>query len=74
MPIMDGFQASLNIRSDEKFNKLPIVSLTALVLDSEIEKMYQSGINAFLPKPLKLGQLYTVFEMFLGHKKTNIID
>ncbi len=74
MPIMDGYQASLNIRTDEKLNKLPIVSLTALVLNTEIEKMYQSGINAFLPKPLKLGQLYTVFEMFLGHKKTNTID
>lgn len=71
MPIMDGYQASLNIRTDEKLNKLPIVSLTALVLNTEVEKMYQSGINAFLPKPLKLGQLYTVFEMFLAHKKTN---
>lgn len=74
MPIMDGYEASINIRNDEKLNSLPIVSLTALVLDTEIEKMYQSGINAFLPKPLKLGQLYTVFEMFLGDKKTNIID
>lgn len=74
MPIMDGYEASINIRNDEKLNSLPIVSLTALVLDTEIEKMYQSGINAFLPKPLKLGQLYTVFEMFLGHKKTSNVE
>ncbi|MDD5359515.1 MAG: response regulator [Sulfurovaceae bacterium] len=74
MPIMDGYEASINIRNDETLNTLPIVSLTALVLDTEIEKMYQSGINAFLAKPLKLGQLYTVFEMFLGHKKTNVVD
>lgn len=73
MPIMDGYQASLNIRTDANLNKLPIVSLTALASNNEVEKMYQSGINAFLPKPLKLGQLYTVFEMFLGHKRINRI-
>jgi len=71
MPIMDGYEASRRIRSLGRFDDLPIVSLTALVLDSEVQKMYQSGINAFLSKPLNIGQLYTVFKLFIGIKTNN---
>lgn len=39
--------------------------LQALVLDSEIKKMFHSGINAFLAKPLKVGKLYTTMAMFI---------
>jgi hypothetical protein len=35
-------------------------------LDSEIEKMFNCGINAFLSKPLNIGKLYTVFSNYLG--------
>ncbi len=71
MPIMDGYEASRRIRSLGRFDDLPIVSLTALVLDSEVQKMYQSGINAFLPKPLNIGQLYTIFKLYIGIKPNN---
>jgi len=65
MPVMDGFAATEVIRSEKKFETLPIVAYTALVLDSEIEKMFNSGMNAYLDKPLKLGKLYAALAMFL---------
>ena len=52
MPIMDGYAATQMIRLDKKFDGLPIVAFTALVLESEIQKMFNCGINAFLSKPL----------------------
>jgi len=45
---------------------MPIVAFTALVLESEIDKMFNCGINAFLAKPLNIGKLYTVFSTYLG--------
>lgn len=66
MPIMDGYSATQMIRLDSKFETLPIVAFTALVLDSEIQKMFQSGINAFLAKPLNIGKLYTALAMYLA--------
>jgi len=65
MPIMDGYSATQMIRLDSRFDSLPIVAFTALVLESEIKKMFNSGINAFLAKPLNIGKLYTAFAMFI---------
>jgi len=65
MPIMDGYTATQMIRLDSKFDTLPIVSFTALVLQSEITKMFNCGINAFLAKPLNIGKLYTALAMYL---------
>jgi CheY-like chemotaxis protein/signal transduction histidine kinase len=68
MPIMDGYTATQMIRLDSKFDALPVVAFTALVLESEIRKMFNSGINAFLAKPLNIGKLYTAFAMYLSDK------
>ena len=65
MPVMDGFDATQAIREEKKFDNLPIVAFTALVLDSEIKKMFNSGMNAYLDKPVKLGKLYVALAMFL---------
>jgi CheY-like chemotaxis protein/signal transduction histidine kinase len=66
MPIMDGYAATQMIRLDSKFDSMPIVAFTALVLDSEIQKMFNCGINAFLAKPLNIGKLYTVLDIYLS--------
>lgn len=66
MPIMDGYAATQMIRYGSEFDTLPIVAFTALALDSEKQKIFNSGMNAFLTKPLKIGQLYTVFKMFIA--------
>jgi len=70
MPVMDGYAATQMIRSKKAFDTLPIVAFTALALDSEKQKIFLSGMNAFLTKPLKIGELYTVFKLFV----TNISE
>lgn len=68
MPIMDGYTATQMIRLNSKFDTLPIVAFTALVLDSEVQKMFNCGINAFLAKPLNIGKLYTAFNVYFSDK------
>jgi len=65
MPIMDGYRATEEIYQIPEAEKLPIVALTALSTESEIERMRKSGLRAYLPKPLHLGKLYTVFNIYL---------
>jgi len=65
MPVMDGFVATEKIRSNSIFDHIPIVSLTALVAEHEIEKMFHLGVNGYLPKPIKIEKLYTAMETFL---------
>jgi CheY-like chemotaxis protein/signal transduction histidine kinase len=74
MPILDGYAATELIRQDPKYNMLPIIAFTALVLDSEIEKMFKCGINAFLSKPLNIGKLYTALNMFLSKEENGISE
>jgi len=65
MPVMDGYTATEKLREIDAFNELPIVAFSALVLDSEIKKMYDCGMNAFLSKPINMGKMYSAFELFL---------
>jgi len=71
MPVMDGFMATQAIRYDPKFDHIPIVALTALVLDSEKQKMFNSGMNAYLSKPLNIAKLYAAFRLFLSPKSSD---
>jgi CheY-like chemotaxis protein len=65
MPIMDGFVATRRIREDERFRSIPIVTLTALVSEHEVDKMFDAGANGYLSKPLKIGRLFSAMERFL---------
>ncbi len=50
MPVMDGYQATQEIR---KFNKdIPIVAQTAFAAIPEHQQMLKMGFNEFLEKPL----------------------
>ncbi|SHO58626.1 Signal transduction histidine-protein kinase BarA [Vibrio quintilis] len=64
MPVMDGLTATRKIRSweiDNHHAHIPIIALTASVLDEDIEKCYEAGMDAYLPKPYKSEQLLKVF-------------
>ncbi len=57
MPVMDGFEAARRIRGHEKRSgtgtRVPIVALTANVLESFQEKSVAAGMDDFLTKPIK---------------------
>lgn len=69
MPVMDGYTATRKIRELPGGERLPIIALSALSLQNEREKMREAGMDGFLPKPLDLGRLYTVFERYLPRKE-----
>ena len=57
MPIMDGFQATVEIkqllRSDRENNhKIFIIALTAYTTDNFRTKSVEAGMDAFVTKPL----------------------
>ncbi len=75
MPIMDGYVATQMIRLESEFDDLPIVAFTALALESERQKIFNSGMNAYLTKPINIGKLYTVFRMYmpLAKDQTDVV-
>lgn len=65
MPIMDGYMATKMIREDGRYDHLPVLALSALVLKNEVAKMFKSGVNGYLQKPINIGQLYHALHIFL---------
>jgi len=58
MPVMDGFQATQQIRSlGEGASSTPIVAVTANAFQSEREKCFSSGMNDYLTKPVDKDRL-----------------
>ncbi|WP_281222033.1 hybrid sensor histidine kinase/response regulator [Photobacterium sanguinicancri] len=56
MPVMDGFSATEAIRAWEGQNeksRLPIIALTASVLDQDIDKCFEAGMDDYVAKPFK---------------------
>jgi len=68
MPVMDGYNATTKIRARQKFNSLPIIALSALTSSSEVNKMFECGMNGYLSKPLRKEKLYTAFKLFIDRK------
>ncbi len=67
MPIMDGFEATLEIRKAEKSKKLtPIIALTANVEVTEIQHCRDVGMNDYLAKPLQPKQLTLMVEKWVA--------
>ncbi|MFB9136205.1 ATP-binding protein [Vibrio olivae] len=65
MPLMDGLTATRKIREwEQQHNKprTPIIALTASVLEEEIKSCYDSGMDAYLPKPYKSQQLFETLQ------------
>ncbi len=60
MPVMDGYEAARAIRDDEAARGLPrkaIIALTANVYERDRRKVFESGMDGFLAKPLILDVL-----------------
>ncbi|MFZ3155632.1 7TM diverse intracellular signaling domain-containing protein [Pseudomonas sp.] len=68
MPEMDGFEATRQIRRLERQYNLPavpIIALTAHILDEHRQHGADSGMNDFLGKPLDSATLYSTLDAYL---------
>ncbi|GLR71135.1 PAS domain-containing hybrid sensor histidine kinase/response regulator [Agaribacter marinus] len=57
MPKMDGYTATKIIREQARFDKLPIIAMTAHAMESDRERCLNAGMNGHLPKPIDAYEL-----------------
>lgn len=68
MPVMDGMEATRHIRQD-MHSAIPIVALTANVMESDQQDFMRIGMNAFLPKPFDPEELYQILLRFISQEQ-----
>jgi len=70
MPIVDGLEATRNIREFEKENGLsqtPIIALTANAFESDKKNCFNAGMNGFVAKPIIVDALLDEISNALRH-------
>lgn len=67
MPIMDGLQATVNIRHLNKKDAkvIPIIAMTADAFEDDVLKSKRAGMNAHLIKPINPDQMFETLYHFL---------
>ncbi|WP_053119900.1 response regulator [Pseudomonas sp. P1.31] len=65
MPEMDGFEATIEIRKDPRWRKLPIIAVTAKAMKDDQERCLQAGSNDYLAKPIDLDRLFSLIRVWL---------
>ncbi|WP_107668744.1 response regulator transcription factor [Cyanothece sp. BG0011] len=71
MPEVDGYQFLEKLRNDPRFEGIPVIFLTARGMTSDRIKGYQSGCDAYLPKPFDPEELEAIVKNLLERRKTN---
>jgi signal transduction histidine kinase/CheY-like chemotaxis protein/HPt (histidine-containing phosphotransfer) domain-containing protein len=65
MPVMDGYSTAKWIRNELK-SDIPIIAMTAFVLQAEKDKCFACGMNEYLPKPLNETKLKQLLAKYLS--------
>ena len=61
MPVMDGYEATEQIRSlHGESSRTPIVAVTASAMKSDVQKCLDAGMDDYLSKPVRLKALAAV--------------
>jgi len=64
MPILDGYEATKEIRKIDK--NIPIYAITASAMKEDIQKTLESGMNGYLHKPIDVSKLYKILLKYTG--------
>ncbi len=57
MPVMDGVEATQQIRAEKDLQEIPIIALTALAMSGDKERCLQAGMNDYISKPVQMKEL-----------------
>ncbi len=69
MPVMDGYEATQEIRKQEKYQDLPVLAMTANAMVGDREDVLAAGMNDHIAKPFNKEDLFITMAKWIQPKK-----
>ena len=66
LPVIDGWEATRQLKADQATRGIPVVALTAHAMSTDREKALEAGCDAYETKPVELPRLLETIEKLLG--------
>ena len=66
MPLIDGYEATRLIHRDEKLKNIPIIAVSASILETDMNRDQNAEYDAFLSKPIWEEKLFALLQKHLG--------
>jgi CheY-like chemotaxis protein len=70
LPVMDGWEATRQLKGDESTRIIPVIALTAHAMAGDEEKAMKAGCDAYETKPVDLARLLSKIEELLAKPGT----
>ena len=77
MPIMDGYEATRQIRQFEQehgYKRIPIVAMSANAFSEDVSKAYLAGMDDYITKPMSLKEVQKVLDSMEDKGETGKAD
>ena len=71
MPEMDGWEATRRLKADERTRHIPVVALSAHVMEGARKKATEAGCAGFLPKPCYPSQVSEELKRVLDARRAS---
>jgi CheY-like chemotaxis protein len=68
LPKMDGCQATRHLKGEEITRGIPVIMLTAHAMESDRQRCFEAGCDAYETKPVDWGRLMSSMEAQLNNK------
>jgi len=66
LPVIDGYDATRAIKSDEATKVIPVIALTAHAMAEDRKRCLDAGCDDFDTKPIDLSRLLEKIQTLLG--------
>ncbi len=66
LPDIDGIEVLRRIRTEPRLDAVPVLAVSASVMPDQQRKVAASGFDAFIAKPINIGQFREVVQRFLA--------
>ena len=69
MPVMDGYDTTRALRADPRFERLPVIAMTASALTEDRKRALASGMNAHITKPIHVESMLRTMADWIGTRR-----